>query len=119
MKIKDVSERFNIPSSTLRYYEELGLIDQVEKENGIRKYTPHHLEQIEFVLCMKKTGLKLELIRDFVGLYQEGDKTISKRLAILQHYKEKVEEEKKQLKEAEAYLNRKIKIYKEKINSVK
>lgn len=38
MRIKEISERFNIPAGTLRYYEKIGLFDDVKRVNGIREY---------------------------------------------------------------------------------
>ena len=38
MKIGEVSKELGIPSATLRYYEQIGLLEDVKKEHGIREY---------------------------------------------------------------------------------
>ena len=44
MKIAEVSERFNISSDTLRYYEKVGLLDPVKRVHGIREYSEEDIE---------------------------------------------------------------------------
>ena len=85
MKISEVSEKYNIPADTLRYYEKFGLIDNVSKISGVRNYSEEDCSRIEFIICMKHAGLSLEDIKTFINLNKEGDKTIPARLEILEH----------------------------------
>ena len=57
MKISEVSKTLNIPSATLRYYEQIGLLEEIEKKNGIRDYSKQDIERINFITCMKKVWL--------------------------------------------------------------
>ena len=56
MKISEVSKKLNIPSATLRYYEQIGLLDKISKKDGIRDYNEKDIERIEFIKCMKQAG---------------------------------------------------------------
>lgn len=69
--IKKVSEMMNVPSSTLRYYERIGLLTDVQRDkNGLRLYTKQHLTRIEGIKCFKDGGLPLGKICEF---YQYDD----------------------------------------------
>ena len=53
MTIKEVSEKYQIPEATLRYYENEGILLPVNRKNGRRDYTEENLKNIEFVQCMR------------------------------------------------------------------
>ena len=112
MKISEVSEKYNIPADTLRYYEKFGLIDNVSKISGVRNYSEEDCSRIEFIICMKHAGLSLEDIKTFIDLNKEGDKTIPARLKILEHQKKILEDEIKNKEKTLDYLNYKINLYK-------
>ena len=112
MKISEVSEKYNIPADTLRYYEKFGLIDNVSKISGVRNYSEEDCSRIEFIICMKHAGLSLEDIKTFINLNKEGDKTIPARLEILEHQKKILADEIKNKEKTLDYLNYKINLYK-------
>ena len=85
MKIAEVSERFGLSLDTLRYYERIGLIPPVGRnESGIRDYGDIDLRRIEFIKCMRSAGLPIEALIEYIGLLQQGDDTISARKEILE-----------------------------------
>ena len=89
MKIAEVSERYGISSDTLRYYERIGLIPPVNRnESGIRDYNELDLRRVEFIKCMRSAGLPVEVLIEYVGLYQQGDQTIEARKEILKEQRE-------------------------------
>jgi DNA-binding transcriptional MerR regulator len=54
MKIAEVSERFDISADTLRYYERIGLIPPVNRnESGIRDYVEIDVKRVEFIKCIR------------------------------------------------------------------
>mgnify|MGYP000828866450 CR=1 FL=1 len=56
--IREMSERFGLPASTLRYYEEIGLLtDVIHTESKKRIYTQQHIDCMTAILCFKRTGL--------------------------------------------------------------
>lgn len=56
MTIKEVSEKYNIPADTLRYYEKVGVIPPVPRTaGGIRNYTDADMEQLK-ALSLKDYG---------------------------------------------------------------
>jgi DNA-binding transcriptional MerR regulator len=84
MKIAEVSEKYGISSDTLRYYERIGLILPVNRnESGIRDYGEIDIRRVEFAKCMRSAGLPIEVLIDYMELVQQGDQTIEVRKEIL------------------------------------
>ncbi len=84
MKISEVSEKYRISQDTLRYYERIGLIQPVKRnEGGIREYGESDGMRVEFIKCMRSAGLPIETLIEYVGLVQQGDSTVETRKAIL------------------------------------
>lgn len=83
MTITEVSQKFGMPQDTLRYYERIGLIPRVNRnKNGIRDYTEQDCKWVEFIKCMRASGLPIEVLIEYVELFQQGDATIEARKAI-------------------------------------
>ena len=83
MTISEVSEKFGMPQDTLRYYERIGLIPHVNRnKSGIRDYTEQDCKWVEFMQCMRGAGLPIEVLIEYVDLFQQGDATIDARKAL-------------------------------------
>ena len=64
MKIGEVAKRSGVASSTIRFYEEQGLLPHVVRgANGYREYAESDVEQLRLVRHAQKLGFSLELIR--------------------------------------------------------
>ncbi len=64
--IRDLSTRYNLPPSTLRYYEEMGLLENViHTETGARIYNDWHIARLEGILCFKRTNLPIAKIQEY------------------------------------------------------
>jgi DNA-binding transcriptional MerR regulator len=84
MLIAEVSEKFDLSQDTLRYYERIGLIPRVNRyKSGIRDYTEEDCRWVEYIKCMRGIGLPVEVLIEYVGLYQQGDETIKARKELL------------------------------------
>ncbi len=89
MKIAEVSEKYGLSVDTLRYYERVGLIPPVHRnEGGIRDYNELDLRRVDFIKCMRSAGLPVEVLIEYVALVQQGDKTIEARKEILKEQRE-------------------------------
>lgn len=89
MKIAEVSEQYGLSSDTLRYYERIGLIPPVNRnDSGIRDYTELDVKRVEFIKCMRSAGLPIEALIEYIGLVQMGDDTIQARKEILKEQRE-------------------------------
>jgi DNA-binding transcriptional MerR regulator len=112
MKIAEVSEQYGLSSDTLRYYERVGLIPPVNRNgSGIRDYNELDLRRVEFIKCMRSAGLPVEVLIEYVGLVQQGDKTIEARKEILKEQRELLLARMKEMQKTLDVLNRKIDVY--------
>lgn len=58
MKIAQAAKQLDLSTATLRYYENIGLIREIKRDDhGIRDYTEDDLQWIEFIKCMRNAGL--------------------------------------------------------------
>lgn len=112
MKIAEVSEHTGISSDTLRYYERIGLIWPVNRNaSGIRDYTDLDLRRVEFIKCMRNAGLPVEVLIEYVGLVQQGDKTIKARKEILREQRELLAARMSEMQKTMDILDHKIEVY--------
>lgn len=64
--IRELSQRYSLPASTLRYYEEIGLLCNVRHtDKGSRIYSEEHIARLDGILCFKRTGLSIARIQEF------------------------------------------------------
>ena len=64
--------------------ERIGLIPPVKrKPNGIREYDDYSCGWIEFIHCMRKAGIPVEVLVEYVQLYQQGPETKAARKELL------------------------------------
>lgn len=113
MKIKEVSELYNISPDTLRYYERIGLIRNVPRDkNGIRNYSKENCDTIAFIKCMRSGNVSIEGLSEYIELYNQGsDKTYEARKSILVRERDRLKERMCAMQKALDYLNQKIATY--------
>jgi MerR family transcriptional regulator, aldehyde-responsive regulator len=112
MKIMEVSQQYEISSDTLRYYERIGLIPLVNRtDRGIRDYNELDLRRVEFIKCMMSAGLPIEVLIEYVGLVQQGDKTIEARKEILIEQRDLLMARMSEMQKTLDILNHKIEVY--------
>ncbi len=95
--IGQVAEMFDLPISTLRYYDKQGLFPQLTRESGIRKFSDNEIEALRVIECLKKSGLEIKDIKLFMEWCAEGSATYSNRFELIQKQKEHVEAEIQQM----------------------
>jgi MerR family transcriptional regulator, aldehyde-responsive regulator len=112
MKIAEVSDQYGLSSDTLRYYERVGLIPPVHRnQSGIRDYNDLDLRRVDFIKCMRSAGLPIEVLIEYVGLVQKGDKTINARKEILVEQRELLVARMNEMQKTLNILNHKIEAY--------
>ena len=95
--IGEMAKKLDVPASTLRFYDKEGLLPYVERSSGgIRLFQESDLEWLQIIHCMKKAGMSIKDIRQYIELAQQGDDTIETRLQMFQHQRDVL---KKQLAE--------------------
>ena len=91
--IGQVSEIFDLPISTLRYYDKQGLFPGMERASGIRKFSDTEIEALRVIECLKKSGLEIKDIKRFMDWCVEGASTYPKRKELFEQQKKTVEAE--------------------------
>ena len=108
MNIGEVAKELNLSIDTLRYYEKMGLIKEINKVNGKREYSEENFKDLRFILCIKSAGLSLKDIKKFLKYYEQCDDTLDLRINILEKQRTILESEIKEKQETLNYLNYKI-----------
>ena len=112
MNITKVAKQFGLTASTLRYYERVGLIPQVDrKESGIRNYDEEDIKWIDFIKCMRNAGLTIESLIEYTTLFIEGDNSLQARKNILTEQRDRLLEKRIEIDETIKRLDGKIKDY--------
>lgn len=91
--IGQISEMFHLPISTLRYYDKEGLFPDMERSSGIRKFGPKEIEALRVIECLKKSGLEIKSIKQFMKWCSQGSSTYPLRKELFLHQKGIVEKE--------------------------
>ncbi|ADL51221.1 MerR family transcriptional regulator [Clostridium cellulovorans] len=116
MTISEVSKKYELSQDTLRYYERIGLIPPVNRnKSGIRDYTEEDCRWVEFIKCMRASGLPIEVLIEYVALFQKGDETIEARKDILVEQHKVLVEKMEEIKKTIERLDYKITIYEDSI----
>jgi DNA-binding transcriptional MerR regulator len=76
ISIGDLAKELGLTTRTLRYWEEVGIIESVERpEGGNRGYTPDCVRRIRFILKLKELGLTIREMQDLYIAYGEAKQT--------------------------------------------
>lgn len=110
--IKEISEKFNMPASTIRYYEDIGLLENVEhKDKYHRLYTDEHIDRLSAIECFKKSRLPLEDIKRFFEYEKDMSNKSSEILEMMKNQEEKTKKEIDNIMDGLIHIQKKIKYY--------
>ena len=113
LTIGQLSEITSLSAHTLRYYERIGLLNDVERtESGRRYYNLSHLGWLDFVMRMRSTGMAIPEIIHYAELAEEGDSTTQTRLDLLENHQVELETQIENLQRDLQVLKDKIAYYK-------
>ena len=91
--IGQISKMFNLPISTLRYYDKEGLFPNIERSSGIRKFSESEIEALRVIECLKNTGMEIKEIKQFMDWCSEGPSTYEKRRDLFEARKNTLEKQ--------------------------
>ena len=112
LTIAEVSKKYDITADTLRYYERIGLIPAVpRKPNGIRDYDQASCQWVELMKCMRKAGVQIEALIEYVALFRQGDETMDARKTILIEQRKRLVRKMQDIQETLERLDYKIEMY--------
>lgn len=114
--IGQISKMFDLPVSTLRYYDKEGLFPNMERTSGIRKFSESEIEALHVIECLKKNGMEIKDIKQFMDWCAEGPSTYSNRKKLFEDRKKALEEQLQELEKNMAMINFKCWYYEQAIS---
>ena len=110
--ITDLSKRFDLPASTIRYYEKIGLLENVEHANSYRRvYNDSHIDRLNAIECFKKALLPLDEIKRFFTYEKNMKANSEKILEMMKKQEVKTIESMEALQAGLDHLQKKIRFY--------
>jgi Predicted transcriptional regulators len=106
-----VAEITGLSIDTLRYYEKEGILPTVKRGSKNRIYGDADIEGINFICCLRNTGMTVKELKQFVQLIPGGENTIGKRVEMLNKQKERIQQEIVQLIRYTSMIDHKIKLF--------
>ena len=104
--IGEVSQMFDLPASTLRYYDKEGLLPHIQRQGtGIRRFDQRTIEALRVIECLKKSGMEIKDIKQFMAWCAEGPATYGQRLELFWQQRAKVEQEMARLEKTLAMID--------------
>lgn len=107
-----MANQSGISVHTLRYYEKIGLLHHVERdENGYRQYSDADIAWVKFLLRLKATGMPISEMKKFSDLRSRGGTTIGARRKLLETHHLQVTSQIDELTQNLEAIEDKIKLY--------
>ena len=82
-RIGELASRVGLTERTIRYYEELGLLESVKRlDGGVRVYTDDDVRRLRYIRKLKTLGLSLQEMLELESMYQRhrSNRTVLPRL---------------------------------------
>lgn len=112
--IREMARKFDMQQSTLRYYEDQGLLTDVGRDDaGRRVYDDEHIGRLEAIACFKHAGMSIDELKRFFA-YESDERThISDMVELLENRRDVIVEQRASLEEAYMHVLRKLHLYKD------
>jgi DNA-binding transcriptional MerR regulator len=89
--VREVSDQTGLSAHTLRWYEQVGLLDPVDRDTaGRRRYVATDMDRLRFLLKLRSTGMPVRDMIRYVDLARRGPTTVAERLEILVEHRQRV-----------------------------
>ena len=112
LTIQEVAQMTGLSAHTLRYYERIGLIHPIEREESThRRYTSEDVGWIDFLTKLRATGMSIKDMQKYAELQRRGDETLPERVEMLKSLRDKVEAHIEELNEHLKLIHYKIEFY--------
>ena len=105
MNIGEVAERSGIPPKTIRYYEDIGLVQPQRSGNGYRAFRETDLHKLAFLGRARALGFSIEDCRTLLSLYEDESRESAQVKAIAEEHLTAIDEKIAQLQGMRATLS--------------
>ena len=94
--IGDLAIALGLTTRTIRYWEEVGIIESVQRSDGAtRGFTPYFVRRLKFIMKLKELGLTIKEMQDLYSAYGEAKQTermVPRLVEILDEHIDKIDE---------------------------
>ena len=98
----------------LKFYCNEGLVPNVKRaENNYRVFDEHDVNWIRSLACLKRCGMSLQEMKEYLALCLQGQSTIPERMELLQKYKRNIHARMAELQDSLDFIAWKENFYKE------
>lgn len=112
--MKEVCKEVGWNYETLKFYCKEGLIPNIKRDkNNYRLFDENNIEWIKALQCLKKCGMSLKDMREYLKYCMEGPDTITQRIEMLDHTRENLERKLIEIQESLDYIDHKKQLYKD------
>lgn len=109
-----VCKQTNMTYQALKFYCNEGLIPNVKRDkNNRRVFDEHDIAWISSLICLKKCGMNIQEMKEYLAMCLQGEETIPQRKEMLARKQEALREKIKELEDSVAYIDWKQNFYDE------
>ena len=112
--MKQCCEATGMSYEALKFYCNEGLVPNVKRaDNNYRVFDEHDVNWIRSLACLKRCGMSIQEMKEYLALCLQGQSTIPERMELLQKYKQNIHERMAELQESLDFIAWKENFYKE------
>lgn len=112
LSVGEVAEKVGLSVHTLRWYEQVGLLDPVPRDSaGHRRYRERDVDRLDLLTKMRATGMPIREMVRYIELVREGDASRPERLDLLERHRIEVLKRIDELRSDLTVIDRKIANY--------
>lgn len=107
-----VAEKTGFSLDTLRYYERIGLLDDIARNSGgQRVFSDADVAWLRILRCLRDTGMPIQRMVRYAELARGGEETVAQRLEILREHDQEIDEKIAHLRVEQDHIRSKIAHY--------
>ncbi|WP_354700818.1 hypothetical protein DSM112329_01108 [Paraconexibacter sp. AEG42_29] len=113
LPIREVARRTGFSRATLRYYESIGLVAPVARDDssGHRRYDERAVQMLEALACLRTTGMGVEAMRAYLHNMERGHVAAADQRRLFEEHHARVMREIEQLHTRARYLDGKVRLW--------
>ena len=110
--MKQACQAAGMSYETLKFYCNEGLVPNVKRSaNNYRIFDDHDINWINSLSCLKRCGMSIAEMKEYLALCLEGEKTIPQRKLVLIKHKDELQMKIRELEDAVRYIEWKESFY--------
>lgn len=107
--IKELGEMFQIPASTIRYYEESGILTHIDRTpTGQRIFTESHINRLKTITCFKNTGMTIAQLNTFFTYEADESNHFSDIVSLLSDIETTIQFRMQELQDSHKHVQKKL-----------